>query len=1468
MLPESPLRIILCGFAIAIASSAFADAPLPPTPLASADLDPAAFVTWADGKESREKLPENGPRDVVWTKDSRVEWAGVTFGTVKNPGARHLRIGFKTPQPVGTVLVRAGGRLSVLKPNAPYPGDLTNEDHWLPADRISGQEISREEVGREEYATWVLPPRTTTRALRFTHVAQPADPRYDGWLGGALLFPERLTNVAPQAIAVASTHDEAAAKLNNSKDDNWKSWDNGKEGVAQPISPAKAEWVELVWSQPTTLGSLAMLTTGLSSGEVQAYSGPADRHPREALEGDWKLVKRFSDLPNGYPFALWPNVIAFEQPVTTRAVRVRVTGTTVEGHSHLKGNTKGGKRIWLGELQAFQPLGDKDLRTALVLPAHNESGDHPPIPIRFTLKEPGYVSLVVEDSTGKRVRNLVSETKFPAGENVAWWDGTDDLGRDQDAARHGLFHIPEQPVVPGNYRVRGLFHKGLELRYEFSVYNAGTPAWETEDKTGGWLTNHTPPQAALFIPGNRAPGGKQQVLLGSAVSEGGAGLAWVDMEGHKLGGRGWIGGNWTAAPYLARDDGKNALSDIYAYVGAAWTSSQDNKEKRKGELRITGLTAKGDKPVLKYPFTAPVGKTQPGDDHWVGQLKGLAVHDGLIVASMERIDALLIADARKSEALGTIPMKSPRGVAFDAQGRLLLLAEDKLLRVTLPSDLTPYLASDATRSQPLPAEVLVAKDLQDPHGITLDAQGNIYISERGNSHQVKVFTPQGKLVRAIGHAGEPKAGAYDPEHMNNPHGLAIDERQQLWVTENDFQPKRVSVWSLDGKLLRAFYGPGRYGGGGTLDPRDKRRFYYDGVEFRLDWEKGTNTPVSVFHRLGSGNAAATSFSSAAPETPIYLGERQYMTNCYNANPTGGPSTAAIWLVKDRVAAPVASMGHANDWPLLKGDEFKSLWPKDVDLRGDYWRNVAHYVWSDLNDDGRPQLGEITIMKGRSGGITVLQDLSFVAARLDNKAVRFRPQRFTPGGAPVYDFSKGEVLAEGAHDPASSGGDQVLVSPNGWTIMTTSPEPFAREGFAGLKDGQPMWQYPSVWPGLHASHEAPVPDQPGQVIGSTRLLGSFITPRQSDVGPIWAINGNMGPMYLFTADGLFVSQLFLDSRQGESWSMPKAERGMLLNTLTTHDENFWPSITQTSDGNVYLVDGGRTSLVRVDGLEHLRRIPEVSIQVTEGDLAKAQAWRVQAEAGRQQARGTGTLTVSLRNTAPAVDGKVDDWANADWAVIDRRGVAANFNSDSKPYDVTGAVAIAGDRLYAAWRTQDAELLKNSGETPQAPFKTGGCLDLMLGTDSSADPKRSKPVAGDLRLLITKVNGKTLAVVYRGVVPGTKDPVPFSSPWRTMTIDRVEDVSASVQLASAVEKDEKGKVKSAIYEISIPLASLGLKPSDEQTIKGDIGILRGQNFRTLQRVYWNNKATAITADVPSEAELTPGLWGKWQFKNAGE
>jgi len=124
--------------------------------------------------------------------------------------------------------------------------------------------------------------------------------------------------------------------------------------------------------------------------------------------------------------------------------------------------------------------------------------DNPPIPVTFELDEPAFVTLVIEDADGVRVRNLVSETPFPAGRNTVWWDGLDDLGSDPDAAAHAVYHVPGKFVKPGKYVVRGLVRKDINLRYEFCVYNPGKPPWQTANTTSEWLTNHTPPGTVCF----------------------------------------------------------------------------------------------------------------------------------------------------------------------------------------------------------------------------------------------------------------------------------------------------------------------------------------------------------------------------------------------------------------------------------------------------------------------------------------------------------------------------------------------------------------------------------------------------------------------------------------------------------------------------------------------------------------------------------------------------------------------------------------------------------------------------------------------------------------------------------------------------------------------------------------------------------------------------------------------------------
>ncbi|MDB4766056.1 hypothetical protein OAG71_00055 [bacterium] len=1407
-------------------------------------LDRAAFAQSVDGVETpAETEKKGGARDVLWTRKTVPQFGGVKFGAGRSVGKRHLRIGFTDKVSIGSVLVRGGGTLSVLKKGAKYPGDLTDDSQWTSAERLVDGQPTTDEVDWEGYALWLLPPNTQTRALRFTHSPNPRDPVLAGRLGGAWILKQRLGNIAPQALVQSVARDDKSAKLvDRSNNKLWKTWDNGKDGAVVSVDAEHPEFITLTWPRPVSLDGLCLLWTGFADADVETFVGDDTENIREAANSNWRRIASVESLKMKYTLPLGPDWIAFEKTILTRAVRLRIKKAATSRHPHTTGKMKDGRRVWLGELMAITSLSTDATLESLVIP--KEVDAPPPIPVKFTLPEAGLVTLVIEDQQGRRVRNLVSETPFPAGENIAWWDGSDDLLRDRSAAQHGVYHIPTRPVDPGNYKVRGLWHQPLKLRYEFSIYSAGKPAWQTKDNTGCWLATHSPPTSVAVVPGARTRDGMPLVFLGTYLSEGGHGLQWLREDGEKIGGQGSVGGNWYGAPTIAVDLGPKADADHLCYAGSI----------ANNELRLTAKTKSlRDRPIAKLKLgNVPDRKRKDKDAVGPPRLEGfdggdkkfvlgaIAAHDGKLVCSLVRKNQLLVVDIKTGEIEKKIEVTDPRGLWFAADGRLLVLAGRTLSQLSLQSE------------QFVP---LISAGLEDPRHVTMDASGNILITDRGTSHQVKVFSPAGKLISTIGKPGEPSIGPYDPLYLNSPNGLAVDTQGRVWVAEADNSPRRVSLWSPNGELIRAFYGPTEYGGGGTLDPMDSSRFFYKGLEFKLDWKAGTDRLVRIYSRPDP--LLQERKNNYSPDTPLYpsgSSGRRYFTSCYTTSPTSGDHLAFVWLDGQRQAQLVAAVGNARAWPVLRETEFRKHWPSGT--KPEEYRvpreSLVTFSWTDANRDGRPQPTEVQFAKVRSRGVTVMNDLSFVFSQYDGRNVRIAAN-IDAAGLPRYDVSQPQDLGPAGGRPPSTGGNQSLTESSGWAINLNAPEPFSPFGIGGTFQGEPRWSYPSVWPGLHASHEAAVPDRPGMIVGHTRLIGGWVDGK---AGPMFGINGNMGNMYLMTADGMFVSTLFHDIRTRPNWASPVAIRNMDVTDVSLHDENFWPSITQTTDGRIFLVDGGRTSLVRVEGLETLQRLPDSSITVTAADLRKSREWFTKAEAKRQRQLGPGILTVPLRSTAPQVDGQLGDWPlDTDWAFVDRRGVKANFDSRSRPYQVSAAVTLTNTHLYAAWKTTETNLLNNSGETANGLFKHGGCLDIMLGSDPNAPIDRKKPAAGDQRLLITRVKDKTVATLYRAKVPGTKTPVAFSSPWRSIYIDAVEDVSQQVSVAT----DKEGN-----YEISIPLAALHWRPKPGATYRADIGVLRGANGQTTQRVYWANKATAITADVPSEAELTPGLWGKWKIK----
>lgn len=827
-----------------------------------------------------------------------------------------------------------------------------------------------------------------------------------------------------------------------------------------------------------------------------------------------------------------------------------------------------------------------------VRPLQLDALDQGAIPIGISLDAPSYVTLVVENEQGLRVRNLVSEHLFQAGKHVIGWDGLDEAGI--PAITQGGYDLYPNLVSPGKYRVRGLVRGAINLRYELSVHTAGNPPWRTQDGTGGWLADHTPPSGVVFLPGD-----KPRMLIGSFVAEAGDGLVWTDLAGQKLAGTRSLGmgGGWCGAYLLARD---NAPGAPEAYLTAAKDSielwSVNPRRNILGAQRVDGKS-----------------------------VQGIAARNGLVLLSLDDRDKLLLVDAAAGRILAQPALKRPRGLAFDGAGRLLAVSGDRLLRLVLPPP---------SADMKLPeAEVVIAEGLNDASQLAVDTDGRIVLSFHGSLHQVKVYSPDGTFLHNIGEPGGARLGPYDPRRMDKPTGLAIAPDGHLWVAENSFAPKRVSIWTLDGKLVKWLVGPPQYGGGGSLSA-DRKRFYYGGqgnfgLEFAVDWKAGTSQLANIYYLPGGPGDIAVHPGGGSwqnvPQNPIAVDGREYLVNAWNSHPTRGVRALTIWQMRNGIAVPVAAVGPPSQLAILRQEEFQARRrPEGNDL----------FVWSDHNDDGKIQPEEVTFTppfdnQGPVGLFSIGPDLTVINAN----GLAFRPQGFTQAGAPLYDANNAELLVEGLmSDVGAAGGAQAVLAKDGHLVVTGGP-------MRGFRNGELVWTYPSRWPSLDAAHwgnrrviaSIPAP-APGLMVGTTHLIGPTVTPPAGEAGELWAINGNTGNLYLMTVDGLFVATLFADGRvPGARDRVPPAKRGALLNEITCGAEEFWPAITQAADGEVYVVTGvaagGRleqSNVIHVDGLHTVRRLPPTPLTVTSEQLAacrqrliaRAAPWLADADAGNR------------------------------------------------------------------------------------------------------------------------------------------------------------------------------------------------------------------------------------------------------------
>jgi hypothetical protein len=490
------------------------------------------------------------------------------------------------------------------------------------------------------------------------------------------------------------------------------------------------------------------------------------------------------------------------------------------------------------------------------------------------------------------------------------------------------------------------------------------------------------------------------------------------------------------------------------------------------------------------------------------------------------------------------------------------------------------------------------------------------------------------------------------------------------------------------------------------------------------------------------------------------------------------------------------------------------------------------LWVDRNGDGAMQQVEFEFsgaanLEGGSWG----HDVSDLTLRLPGDAAgkplvaTLKPDGVDAWGVPRYPrLAEAVAAAARLQDPPRfNGGFRNVSSATRGGDLVVLSEPMT----CWSPDGRLQWRYPNRWSNVHGSHGAPLPET-GVIQGALFVLGMAPVDDRTDV---FIINGNHGRFFVLTSDGLYLDEMFNDCRVAQT-----------VDDKLIGGECFGGVFGRADDGGYWLQTGGNGFRVyRVKGLDRLRRA-QGDVSVEPRHLLAAQRRAERRQVGTAAAK---VARLERLERSPAGDGSGNGWPTGEPLVWDRPGGA---------YRVAVRLGCDATNLYVRYEVTDPSPWVNNGTDWTLLFKTGDSADLQLGTDPAADPRRKGPVPGDIRLLMAPMGTQTVAVLYRHRVPGTKQGMAFSSPWRTETVDvvkRLEGVKIGVQKGGDAYR----------LEAAIPLAELGLDPKAGGPWKADLGVIYGDDAGTvnLSRNYWANEVTGLVNDVPGEIMLNPDLWG---------
>ena len=131
-------------------------------------------------------------------------------------------------------------------------------------------------------------------------------------------------------------------------------------------------------------------------------------------------------------------------------------------------------------------------------------------------------------------------------------------------------------------------------------------------------------------------------------------------------------------------------------------------------------------------------------------------------------------------------LNAPSGVALDLHGDLYIAdSNNNVVEEVTPAGRLSVVVGNGHVGPPTPGPASKS-GLDDPSGVALDTHGNLFVADYNNNVVVKV-SPAGKLtvVAGNGHGGPPTPGPATKSNLNNPSGVALDARGDLFIADSN-----------------------------------------------------------------------------------------------------------------------------------------------------------------------------------------------------------------------------------------------------------------------------------------------------------------------------------------------------------------------------------------------------------------------------------------------------------------------------------------------------------------------------------------------------------------------------------------------------------------------------------------------------------------------------------------------------------